>query len=59
LQIPNDNLSLNPSGLGKFYEIILFVEMLNSLLKFEEHNVVKENRFFFGIAKNLQNRRNK
>jgi hypothetical protein len=71
LQISNDNLSSNPLGLGKFYEIILFVEMLNSLqkirrkdqikplVKFEEHNVVKENRFFFGIAKNLQNRRNK
>jgi hypothetical protein len=59
LQISNDNLSSNPSGLGMFYEIILFVEMLNSLVKFEEHNVVKENRFFFGIAKNLQNRRNK
>jgi len=59
LQISNENLSSNPFGLGKFYEIIIFVEMLNSLVKFEEQNVVKENRLFFGIAKNLEIRRNK
>jgi hypothetical protein len=58
--LDNTTLQLSqPFGLGKFYEIILFVEMLNSLVKFEKHNVVKENRFFFGVAKNLQNRRHK
>jgi hypothetical protein len=50
---------LKPLWPWQVYEIIIFVEMLNSLVKFEEQNVVKENRLFFGIAKNLEIRRNK